>query len=150
MIAQVIFLFVENNFALVDEGNIVGNFLQVGCNVGGHHNRVIFVLHKFQKYIQYVIPHNRIETAGSFVQNQQFGVVGEGNGDAQFYFHALGHLFELFIQRKLKSFQIVLVQMIIPLTICCPCNFSNFSRGQGFIEIDAIKYNANVLFELFR
>ena len=76
--------------------------------------------------------------------------VGKGNGNAQLHFHSLGQRFNLFIRRKLKAFQIVLKQMRVPLFVGSTSNFSHFGRCKSFIEIDTVKDNANVLFELFR
>ena len=134
----------------MNKSNIVCYFFQIRCDMRGHQNRMVFILNKVKKYIKNIIPHHRIEATCRFIQNQQFRLMGKGNGNAQLHFHSLGQRFNLFIRRKLKAFQIVLKQMRVPLFVGSTSNFSHFGRCKSFIEIDTVKDNANVLFELFR
>ena len=117
--------------------------------MGGHQDGMVFILHEIQKDIKNIIPHNRVKTAGRLIQNQQLRFMGKRHSDTQFHFHAFGKCFDLFIQRKPETFQIIPVQVLIPLFIGGSRDLPHFRRRQCFIKIDSIEYNADILLQLF-
>src|SRR5699024_1783157 len=67
------------DLALMQEHDVISDFFQVAGDVGGKQNGMVFVLNKIQKQIENIVPYHRVKTAGCFVQNQQLGIVGQGN-----------------------------------------------------------------------
>jgi hypothetical protein len=51
-------------------------------------NGLALVLEKTGQAFQEIAPEDRIQTRGRLVQNEKIGVVGEGQGQAEFHFHA--------------------------------------------------------------
>ena len=128
----------------MDEHDIVRNLLQVAGDVGGHQNGVVLLLNKVQQHIQNVVPDHRVQTAGGFVQDQQLGVVGEGDGDRQLCLHPLGKLLDSLLRGQGKLVQQAEVGRFIPGAVDAFHNPVELPRGENFGIIAAVKDYADL------
>ena len=69
---QPVFFLAENQFALVQESNVVADLFQVADNVGGDQNGVVFVPCKFVKNVHDLVPDNRENLC---LSKEEIGVV---------------------------------------------------------------------------
>ena len=79
---QAIFFLAEHNPSFMKKCDIVCNLVEVTYDMGRNQNGTLFLLNKIQKDIQNFIPDDRVQTTGSFVENQQLSVMGKRNRHA--------------------------------------------------------------------
>ena len=91
----------------------------------------------------------RVQTGGRLIQEEQFGVVGQGQCQEVFDFHAVGKLLAFFAFLQGEPLEISLILGLIPVRV----KFSRDRRdGREFlqrIEVDAAKHNADSLLARF-
>ena len=83
--------------AMMNIGNIVGDFIQVACNMGGDQDRMIFFLAEFPEKVEDFIPEYWIQAVGRFIHDQKFGRMTERDGKLQLGFHSPGKCFQAFL-----------------------------------------------------
>src|SRR5699024_1731000 len=69
--------------AVQQEGDLVGDLLQITGDVGGKQDGAVILLHKLQKQIENLLPCDGVQPAGDLVQHQQLRVMGQGGGQVQ-------------------------------------------------------------------
>ena len=107
------------------------------------------VLDKLPEHVQNILPHHRIQPAGRLVQDEQLGMVREGDGDAELGVHPLGEGFEGLILGQLEPCQVSLVDFLIPLGVGGSGDVADLGGGQGLVKAPLVKDHADVLFQLF-
>ncbi len=61
----------QQHLSLMNEGDLVRDFVQIARDVAGQQDRVIFVLHEVVQQIEHLIPHDRVKAARRLVKQQQ-------------------------------------------------------------------------------
>ena len=117
--------------------------------MGGHQNRVVLILDELPEHVQNILPYHRIQTAGGLVQDEELGMVREGNGDAELSAHPVGESLKRLVLGQLEPFQVSLVDLLIPLGVGSSGNAADLSGCQSLIKVSLLKDHTNVLFQLF-
>lgn len=133
--------------SVVNEGHAVSDLLQVAGNVGGHEDGALPVPDILHKQVQDLVPHHRIQSGGRLIHNQQLCMVGQGAGDLQLHFHALGKLPDLLFHRQLELLQIPAVGGIVPVRIQPRKDPCHILRGQHPVKGQFIKHHCQPLFD---
>ena len=141
---KIVFRTGKNDFPFVKKDDIIRHLLQIAGDMGRYQNGMVFILDKLQKHVQNLIPHDRIQSAGSFIQNQQLHVMGKSYRNGIFHFHAFGKLFDFFVRRNLKPFQYLAVFFLIPAAIKTGKYFSHLSGRQHRRIIISVKNDAHL------
>ena len=87
----------------MDIGHTVGNLFQVTGDMAAQQDAVVLVLNEIQKHIQNLAAHYRVQTAGSFVQNQQPGMVRQRGSQTQLHPHSTAEILDHFSFCQLKT-----------------------------------------------
>ena len=111
----------------MEKCHIIRHLFQITGDVGGNQNGMLLVLHEFQKQIQQVVPHHRIQSAGRLVQDQQLRVVGKCQHQRKLHAHAAGQFLDLLLGQQGELLQQFLKIGFVPVGIDAaadlPCLF---------------------------
>lgn len=88
----------------------------------------------------------RVKSAGCFVQNQQFRLVGQSHSKCQFHFHAFGKIFNFFILRQFKFFEMLAIKRPIPAGINSRHELPDFFCREDVREMIFIENHAELIF----
>ena len=75
--------------AILDVGDVVGAPVQVGSDVGGKQNGAAFRFHDVPEDARQLLPGYRVQAGGRLVQDEQAGMVGQGQRQQLFHLHAV-------------------------------------------------------------
>ena len=97
------------------------------------------------EHLHHFVPHHWVQPRGGLVQNEQFGVVGQGHRNAQLHLHALGILLKGAFFREIQLFEILSVQLFIPLGIGVSHDFSHLHGAQARGNAHLVQHHPDVL-----
>ena len=100
--------------ALVDVGDGVGTFLQIGHDLGREQDAGALFGDDITEHIKQVVAGNGIEAAGGFVQENQLGSVRQRQRHRVFDAHALGEFVEFLGLDEFETLQQATVGGLIP------------------------------------
>ena len=138
----------KDQFALVEEGDVVGHLLQVAGDVGGDQHPVALILNKIQQQVQHLVPDDGVQAAGGFVQNQQLRSVGEGHGEGQLHLHPLGEILDFLILPQGEPGQEGVVSGPIPVAVHPGHHLAQLFGGEEVGKVVFVKHHPDPVFVL--
>ena len=129
----------------MQEGNGVAELFQITDNVGRDKNGVVFVPHKIQQQVDELIPDDRVQAAGGFVQKQQLRMVGQCHCKAEFHLHAGGVFVILFLSRQFKALAKSGIDPGVPIAVDACHHLSHLFGGQAGGDAIAAQHHTDVL-----
>ena len=70
-------------------GDIVGTPVQIRGDMGGKQDGAAFRFHDVPEDVRQLLPGYRVQAGGRLIQDEQFGVVGQGQRQQVFHLHAV-------------------------------------------------------------
>ena len=132
----------------MDKSNIISHLFQITGDVGRKQHPTGIVLDKIQQNIQNFIPHNGVQAAGCFIQQKQLCVMRKRHDNRKLHLHATGKILDCFFDRQFKLFQVPRVFCRVPLAVDRLHHLSHILCLKHFRQIQRIKYDANLFFDL--
>ena len=129
----------------MDEGDVVGDALQVAGDVGGDQDRPLPVRNKFQENVQNLRAHHRIQAAGRLVEDQQLCVVAERHRQRELHLHAAGKFLELLFVRQSKPLEVLLIEFHVPVLVDTRHHLAQMGGKDGLVKGQLVKDHADLL-----
>ena len=107
----------------------------------------VFISNILSKNIKKFISGNRIKSAGRFIKNDEFSIVGESHCNHKLHLHAFWEIPYRFIFRKFKFFKVFWKLLTVPLSVKRTDLAFNLSYIQMFSKIKLIKNNAKTFLD---
>ena len=142
---QAVLFLKEGDLSLMDERDVIADFLQIARNVGGNEDGMGVVLHKIIEDIQNFVSDDRVEAAGRLVEQQQAAVVGQRAGNGQLHLHAARVVLDRLFAGQVKAGKVVLESLVRPGAEGGRQDAANVAGAQITREMAAVEDHADVL-----
>ena len=100
---------------------------------------------KVQQQVSHIVPHHRVQSAGGFIQQQQPGLVGQGDGQAHLHLHAPGEVPIGLILRQVQPAQQGGEVLTAPVLIDASHDPADLPGLQHVGQTRLIQHHANLL-----
>ena len=106
---------------------------------------MVLIPYKVQQQVDELIPNDRVQAAGGFVQKQQLRMVGQCHCKAEFHLHAGGVFVILFLSRQFKALAKSGIDPGVPIAVDARHHLSHLFGGKAGGDAIAAQHHADVL-----
>ena len=134
--------------AVLDEGDVAGAFLQIRGDVGGEQHAAMSIGGNAPQQLRQLVTGYRVQPAGGLIQDQQPGIVAQGQSDHVLYPHAGRQLIHPLLLVNAEQIQVVTVLLLLPVAVEPAGHVAEEPYLLLGIEVDAAQHHADALFNI--
>jgi len=135
-----------DDLPLFDVSDKIGALFEIGGDLRGEKDAAFAVLDELLEEFEQVIAGDGVQSAGGFVEDQQAGVVGQGQGEGELDAHAVGELFDGLVGIEVKTFQVAVEGGSVPFGIKTAGDIGDDLQLLLGVIINAAKDQSDLLF----